>query len=234
MTGWKSKKWSGVESLKGEGIPARNDPSESPSQAVILIIIHFDGTKVGFLFFFSTQRKRNMPQWASKIWWQKTEVSVLLIYLFFAISVSLSHAVNVDPASSNTKIGGSDNNGQFWEFYTPRDNHTLSHAYSHTNALSCAHIAASVLLRRLAASSCQLSAQTLIHCCTGLRSLTYTHINTLTQMLQDQSALSPCFAVPPHSTLHVIAFSFTANRSSGPPATFDEGSIDLSKETRID
>ncbi|CAM4699616.1 unnamed protein product [Leuciscus chuanchicus] len=70
--------------------------------------------------------------------------------------------------SSDTKIEGSGNNGQFSEFCTPRDNHTLLHAYSLTNPLSCAHITASVLLRRLAASSCQLSAQTLIHCLTGL------------------------------------------------------------------
>lgn len=239
MTGWKSQKWSGVESLKGEGIPARNDPSESPSQAVILIIIHFDGTKVGFflvLFFYKLKHseEKEHPQWASKIWWQKNW-SVTVTYIFiFAVSVPLSLAVNVDPASSDTKIGGSGNNGQFSEFCTPRDNHTLLHAYSLTNPLSCAHITASVLLRRLAASSCQLSAQTLIHCLTGLLSLTYTHINTWTQTLQDQSALLPCFPVQPHSNLHVIAFSFTENRSSGPPATFDEGSIDLSKETRID
>lgn len=167
-----------MESLKGEGIPARNDPSESPSHAVILIIIHFDGTKVVFLFCFlqssSTQRKRNIPNGHQKYGDKKTEVSLLLIYLFFAVSVPLSPAVNVDPASSDTKIGGSGNNGQFSEFCTPRDNHTLLHAYSHTNALSCAHITASVLLRRLAASSCQLSAQTLIHCLRGLLSRTYT------------------------------------------------------------
>lgn len=170
-----------MESLNGEGIPARNDPSESPSQAVILIIIHFDGTKVGFFSFLqssSTQRKKNIPNGHQKYDEKKTEVSLLLIYLFFAVSVPLSPDVNVDPASSDTKIGGSGNNGQFSEFCTPRDNHTLSHTYSHTNALSCAHITASVLLRRLAASSCQLSAQTLIHCHTGLLSLTYTHINT--------------------------------------------------------
>lgn len=62
-----------MESLKGEGIPARNDPSEGPSQAVILIIIHFDGTKVGFflvLFFYKLKHseEKEHPQWASKIW----------------------------------------------------------------------------------------------------------------------------------------------------------------------
>lgn len=149
MTGWKSQKWSGVESLNGEGIPARNDPSESPSRAVILIIIHFDGTKVGFLCFFTKLKHsegKEHPQWASKIWWQKNW-SVTVTYLFICCcirpSLSLSLDVNVDPASSDTKIGGSGNNGQFSEFCTPRDNHTLSHAYSHTNALSCAHITAS-------------------------------------------------------------------------------------------
>lgn len=103
MTGWKSQKWSGVESLKGEGIPARNDPSESPSQAVILIIIHFDGTKVVFFFtklkhseekelHHKHSEEKELHQWAPKICWEKIEVSLLFIYLFFAAFVPLSRA----------------------------------------------------------------------------------------------------------------------------------------------
>lgn len=174
MTGWKSQKWSGMESLKGEGIPARNDPSESPSQAVILIIIHFDGTKVVFFYEAQSLRGTEPHQRAPKIWWEKTEVLLLFIYRCICPSLSLEHAVNVDPPDSNTKIGGSGNNGQFSEFCTPRDNHMLPHAHLHINALSCAQIEASVIL---AASSCQPSAQTLIHCSTGLVS---TRINTQT------------------------------------------------------
>ncbi len=57
-----------MESLKGEGIPARNDPSESPSQAVILIIIHFDGTKVVFFTKLKHSEEKEPHQRAPKIW----------------------------------------------------------------------------------------------------------------------------------------------------------------------
>lgn len=93
MTGWKSQKWSVAESLKGEGIPARNDPSESPSQAVILIIIHFDRTKVVFFVqSSSTQRKKNPTNGHQKYGERKLKCHwYLFIYFLLYPSLSLSH-----------------------------------------------------------------------------------------------------------------------------------------------
>lgn len=82
-----------MESLKGEGIPARNYPSESPSQAVILIIIHFDGTKVIYFYFFykaQALRGKRTPPMGTKMVTENRSVTVIFyLFIYFAVSVPL-------------------------------------------------------------------------------------------------------------------------------------------------